>query len=103
MTPRLELPRPEIEDFCRRWKIVRLELFGSVLRDDFRSDSDVDLLVTFTPDCPWSLMDIVAMEQELENLLGRKADLVERQTIEQSKNWIRRREILGTAREYYAA
>ena len=103
MISRLDLPRPAIEGFCRKWRIVRLELFGSVLREDFRPDSDVDLLVTFAPESPWSLMDLVAMEQELGNLLGREVDLIERQCVEQSKNWIRRRAILNTATDYYHA
>ena len=98
-----ELPRQQIEDFCRKWKIVRLELFGSVLREDFRPDSDIDFLITFDPDNHWSLMELVEMEQELSNILGRKADLVERRSIEASHNWIRREDILSSVRDYYAA
>jgi predicted nucleotidyltransferase len=98
-----ELPRQAIEAFCRKWEIVRMELFGSVLREDFRSESDIDFLVTFAPEAEWSLFDLVVMQGELETLLGRKVDLVERRAVEKSTNWIRRQEILGTAREYYAA
>ena len=62
---KIEIPKEKIADFCRKWKIVELSLFGSVLRDDFRPNSDVDLLVTFSPDAEWSLLDHMAMEEEL--------------------------------------
>src|SRR5688572_7479320 len=91
------LPREQLSAFCRRWKLTELALFGSALRDDFRPESDVDLLVTFEPDAPWSLLDLVAMQFELEDIFGRGVDLVERAAIEQSDNWIRRRSILESA------
>ena len=65
-------------DFCQRWRIRDLALFGSALRDDFHADSDLDLLVTFGDDAAWSLLDHVQMEQELSVLLGREVDLVSR-------------------------
>ncbi|HEV2851561.1 MAG TPA: nucleotidyltransferase family protein [Thermoanaerobaculia bacterium] len=101
--PRFPWPLEPIEDFCRRWKIVELAVFGSVLREDFRPDSDVDFLVRFAPDARWSLFDHARMERELEELLGREVDLVSRSAVERSPNWIRREEILGTARTLYAA
>jgi predicted nucleotidyltransferase len=64
--PRIVIPKERIADFCRRWKITELALFGSVLREDFRADSDVDVLVTFAPDATWSPFDHVDMEDELE-------------------------------------
>ena len=94
----LQIPRDKIAEFCRRWKISRLELFGSALRADFRPDSDVDFLVSFAPGSGWSLFDLVEMEMELSQLLGRKADLVPRVSIERSHNWIRRKAILESAR-----
>lgn len=100
---RFPWPLEPIEDFCRRWKIVELAVFGSVLRDDFRPDSDLDFLVRFAPDARWSLFDHSRMERELEELLGREVDLVSRSAVERSRNWIRREEILGTARTLYAA
>jgi len=103
MNDATELPREAIEDFCKKWLITRLELFGSVLREDFHPDSDVDFLVTFDPQSHWSLMDLVTMELELAVIVGRKVDLVCRESVENSHNWIRRKEILGAAREYYAA
>jgi predicted nucleotidyltransferase len=87
----------KIADFCRRWKITELALFGSVLRDDFRPDSDVDILVTFAPDAEWSLFDHVDMEDELEVILGRPVDLVSRRGLEKSRNYLRRRAILESA------
>ena len=103
MPCRVQLPRDAIETFCRKWQIVRLELFGSALREDFRTDSDLDFLVTFAEDAPWSLFDHLRMEEELRALLGREVDLVSRRAIERSQNWIRRQEILGTAEMFYAA
>jgi len=98
-----EIPKEKIADFCRRWKIVEFSLFGSVLRDDFRPDSDVDVLVNFSPDAEWSLLDHMAMEEELSALFGRKVNLVSRRAIERSENYIRRKAILETAQPYYVA
>ena len=90
-------------EFCRRWRIVELAVFGSALRDDFRPDSDIDLLVTFEPDAGWSLLDHARMEEELAALLGRPVDLVSRRAVEGSVNWIRRQAILETVRPLYVA
>lgn len=90
-------------EFCRRWKITELALFGSVLRDDFRPDSDVDVLVTFAPDAQWSLFDHVDMEDELRQILGRSVDLVNRRGIERSRNQHRRRAILESAQVVHVA
>jgi len=81
---KIELPQQIISEFCQKWQISEMCLFGSVLREDFRPDSDIDILV-------------------LENLLGRKVDLLTKKSIEQSHNWIRQREILGTAQVIYVA
>ena len=97
------LPDAQIADFCRRWTIAELALFGSVLREDFVPDSDVDVLVTFAPDAEWTLLDHVQMEEELAALLGRAVDLVSRRGLERSENWIRRNEILTTAQPVYVA
>ena len=101
--PRVPIDREQVEAFCRRWKIVELSLFGSVLRDDFRPDSDVDVLVSFAPDARWTLFDVVAMQDELADILGRRVDFTLRKGIEESANWIRRTEILGTAVPFYVA
>ena len=99
----INLPYEAIADFCRRWKILRLEVFGSVLRDDFRPDSDLDFLVSFAPDSNWSLFDLVRAEDDLSEIVGRKVDLVEREPVERSDNWIRRRAILSAASVLYVA
>jgi len=101
MMPRIAVDQDHIAEFCRRWKIAELAFFGSVLRDDFRPDSDVDVLVTFAPDAEWGLWDAVAMEEELSAILGRKVDLVSRRAVERSDNWIRRRAILSAAEPIY--
>ena len=92
---------PGIQDFCRRWLVRDLALFGSALREDFGAHSDVDMLVTFAPDAAWSLLDHIRMQTELSELLGRAVDLVSRRAIERSANPIRKHEILGTARTVY--
>jgi hypothetical protein len=99
----IALPEVKIGEFCRRWKITELALFGSVLREDFRPGSDIDVLVSFEPRARWSLMDVVEMQDELETILGRKVDLVERSAIERSENYIRRRYILDSAEPVYVA
>ncbi|MGB7416665.1 MAG: nucleotidyltransferase family protein [Thermosynechococcaceae cyanobacterium] len=97
----ISLPQSAIIEFCQQWQITELALFGSVLRDDFRPNSDIDMLVTFSLEAQWSLLDLVKMEYSLEDLLHRKVDLVMKTSIEQSHNWIRRQEILGTAQIIY--
>ena len=100
---RIELPADKLAEFCRRWQIAELAVFGSVLGPDFKSESDVDMLVTFGADARWSLLDHVRMQDELSDLLGRKVDLVSRKGIERSRNYIRRRAILETSEVIYAA
>jgi uncharacterized protein len=100
---RIDFPRDAIADFCRRWQITELALFGSVLRDDFRPDSDVYALATFTPNAPWTLLDHVQLRDELAGIIDRRVDLISRRAVERSENWIRRREILGTAQTLYVA
>lgn len=97
------VPKEKIADFCRRWKISELALFGSVLRADFRPESDIDVLVTFAPDARWTLLDHVDMQDELKALFRRNVDLISRRGIERSRNSIRRKEILESAEVIYAA
>ncbi|MDZ7271656.1 MAG: nucleotidyltransferase domain-containing protein [candidate division KSB1 bacterium] len=103
MPIKFDIPREALADFCRRWRIVELDLFGSALREDFRPDSDVDVLVTFEPDVRWGFSQWLEMARELEALFGRKVDLVERRLIEQSKNYIRRKHILTHLEKVYVA
>jgi len=102
-TKNIHLPPNEMADFCRRWKIAELALFGSVLRDDFGPDSDLDILVTFAPEADWSLFDHLRMEEELKQLLNRKIDLLSRQAVERSHNQPRRQAILDTAQVVYVS
>ncbi|MBI5058438.1 nucleotidyltransferase domain-containing protein [candidate division KSB1 bacterium] len=101
--PRIPVDRAQIEAFCQKWKIIELSFFGSVLRDDFGPDSDVDVLVTFAPKDGWSVFDIMHAEQELSEIIGRRIDLVERSAVEQSRNPIRRRHILANSQRFYVA
>src|SRR5690349_4115157 len=103
LSDKIPIPPKLLAEFCQRWKIRELALFGSVLRDDFRPDSDIDVLVTFTEDADWSLFDHVRIEQELKTLFKREVDLVSRRAIERSPNWIRRKNILNTAQAIYVS
>lgn len=96
----IDIPKNKITDFCRRRKVVELALFGSVLRDDFGPDSDIDVLITFTADCGWSLWDLFDVREELHQMFGRKIDLVEKDAL---RNPFRRHEILNHMEVVYAA
>jgi uncharacterized protein len=96
----VSVPRQQIADFCRRWKVTELSFFGSVMRDDFRPDSDVDVLVTFDPDAGWSLFDLVTMQEELASIVGRKVDLLEEAAL---RNPYRRSTILRSKHILYAS
>jgi predicted nucleotidyltransferase len=100
---RVSIPRQEIAAFCGRWGIVELAIFGSALRDDFRPDSDVDVLVSFQEHARPTLFDMVRMRGELEGIFGRRVDLVSRRGIESSRNQIRKRAILDSAEVVHAA
>ncbi|MEM3421860.1 MAG: nucleotidyltransferase domain-containing protein [Candidatus Hadarchaeum sp.] len=91
------LPREEVAQFCQRWKIKELAVFGSVLREDFGSESDIDIIVTFDSDADWSLLDHIRMQRELQKIFRRDVDLVTKRAVERSQNWLRRKEILKTA------
>jgi predicted nucleotidyltransferase len=97
---RLRVDPAKIDEFCRKWQICELSLFGSALRDDFGPDSDIDLLVVFEAHAEWDLWDITHMEDELQELFGREVDVVEKRAL---KNPFRRYEILTTRQVVYAA
>lgn len=99
MKTKIRIPRKKIAEFSRRWKVTEFSLFGSVLRDDFRPDSDVDVLITFAPGAQISLFDLVQMKLDLEKMFKRPVDVVEKDALE---NPFRRREILKTAKVVYA-
>ena len=101
MTARIAIPTAGIAAFCERWQVTELALFGSVLRDDFRPDSDIDVLVAFSAGARHTLFDMVDMEAELKALFGREVDLVERVGIERSRNHLRRKAVLQSAETIY--
>ena len=100
---KLNVSKETIAEFCRKWRVAELALFGSVLRDDFRPDSEVDVLVTFSPDSDWELEHLLDMKEELETLFGRTVVLVEKRLVEESRNYIRRKHILSHMEAVYAA
>lgn len=104
--PKLAIPLPKdaIRELCRRHGVERLAIFGSVLGAEFREDSDLDFLVRFgsAAEKPW-MAHFLELEDELKALVGRSVDLVDWNGIEQSENWIRRENILGSAQTLYAA
>lgn len=97
----IDWPQEQINRFCQHWLVTELSLFGSILRDDFHRDSDIDLLIAFAEDADWSLFDHIQMQQELEGILHRKVDLISKRAILRSPNPIRRQEILSTAQVVY--
>jgi uncharacterized protein len=101
MIPNLAFSVHEVENFCQRWHVIRFALFGSVLRDDFNSESDVDVLVQFAPNTKISISILLDMEEELEQLFGRAVDLGEWQTVKSDPNYIRRKIILESAKVVY--
>ncbi len=98
----LNLSQRQLVDYCRRWKITELSIFGSVLREDFGPTSDLDVLVSFSADADWSLLDHARMQQELSDLVGREVDLISRRALERSANWLRRDAILQSLQPIYA-
>ena len=85
----------QLADFTRRWQDAELSLFGSILRDDFGPTSDIDVLISFQENAPWSLWDLTAMEDELRAITGRAVDLVEKEGL---RNPFRREQILNTSK-----
>lgn len=99
-TDRLGATPEQIAALCQRWKITEFALFGSILREDFSPDSDVDVLVTFAPSDGWSLFDLMNLQRELEAIMGRPVDLLEKRDL---RNPFRRSEILRTYQVIYAS
>jgi uncharacterized protein len=100
---RLGITVEQLIEFCQRWQIAEIALFGSVLRDDFHPDSDIDILISYQPNAKRGLFRKMSMQEELKLLLNREVDLVSRKAIEQSRNWIRRQNIIGSAEVVYVA
>ncbi len=103
MTTRIKIPSERIVAFCERWSITKLALFGSVLRDDFGPDSDIDVLAEFRKEARHTLFDMDQMEEELEDIFGRDVDLVSWRGVERSPNYLRRKAILQSAELVYGS
>jgi len=99
----IPLPQAQLSEFCQRWHISELALFGSVLRDDFQPSSDIDVLITFAPNAKRGAFVLAQMQEELEAIFEREVDLVSKRAIERSQNPIRRQNILESAQTIYAA
>jgi predicted nucleotidyltransferase len=100
---RLRLSPEQIAAFCQRWQLMELALFGSVLRDDFHADSDIDILISYAPEANHGLLARVRIQRELATLCGREVDVMTKKSIEESRNELRRKEILGSAQVIYVA
>jgi len=102
---RLGMTPPQLMEFCQKWQIAELAVFGSILRDDFRDDgddpSDIDLLYTFSESSSHSLFDVTEIQEELERFCHKKIDFISKKGIERSRNWLRRREILNSGMILY--
>ncbi len=100
MNARIDIPKEEIAAFCQRNHIRCMALFGSVLRDDFTPESDVDVLVDFELD--WTPgLEFITIQDELSEILGRQVDLYTFKGVESSRNWLLREEILSSAEVQY--
>ncbi len=96
----IDIPEDRLAEFSRKWKVTEFALFGSILRDDFGPQSDIDVLVTFHPGAAWSLWDLLDMRDELREMFGREVDLIEKDAL---RNPFRRHEILKSYKVVYAA
>jgi predicted nucleotidyltransferase len=96
---RMEVPQEKISNFCHRWNVVEFAFFGSVLRDDFNINSDIDVLVTFAKEAQISLFDLAQMQIELQEIFNRPVDILEKAAL---RNPFRKRHILATAQVVYS-
>ncbi len=99
----MRIPKAKLTEFCKRWNVSELALFGSVLRADFRPDSDVDVLISFAPHTRVTLFDMAQMQEELKSIFKREVDLVSRRGLEHSRNYLRRKQILDSAQVIHVA
>lgn len=93
----IKIPKAKLAGFCKRWNVSELALFGSALREDFHQDSDIDVLVSFLPGARVTLFDMVRMQDELKAIFGREVDLISKRGLENSRNYLRRKQILDSA------
>jgi predicted nucleotidyltransferase len=101
--PRVDAPREKIVAFCEKWDVREFAFFGSVLTDNFRSGSDIDIFIDFKPGARRTLFDLVSMTDELKDIFGREVDLLTKTGVQQSRNYIRRKAILSSLEVVYAA
>lgn len=99
---RLGVPLNAIAAFCQRWNIVEFAVFGSILRDDFRPDSDIDVLVEFNTEFKRGLIETIQMKEELQEIVNRRVDFIVKKALKRSENWLRREKILASAKIIYA-
>ena len=99
----MRIPKAKLIEFCKRWNVSELALFGSVLRPDFRPDSDVDVLFSFAPQTRVTLFDMAQMQEELKDIFKREVDLVSKRGLEHSRNYLRRKQILDSAQVIHVA
>jgi len=100
---KIRIPKTKIADFCKRWQISEFALFGSVLRPDFSPESDVDILISFLPDAHITLFDMARMQAELQTIFKREVDLISKRGVENSRNYLRRKNILNSAQVIHVA
>lgn len=98
---RLGISLEEIAEFCQRWNIIELALFGSILGDRFHADSDIDILISFNSNARQGLLTLAKIKHELEARIGREVDIALKESLENSENWIRCHEILKNVRVIY--
>ena len=94
---KIKVPKAKIAEFCKRWNISEFAIFGSAIDDGLRPDSDVDVMVSFESDATVSLFEMARMQAELQQIFGREVDLVTRNGVENSRNYLRRKAILQSA------
>ncbi len=100
---KIKIPKAKIAKFCKRWNVSEFAIFGSALHGDFRPDSDVDVMVSFAPKAQVTLFDMVHMQEELKTIFGREVDLVSKQGVLSSRNYLRRKYILDSAQVVHVA
>lgn len=100
MLSNISIDKEQIRKLCDKWKITEFSLFGSVLRKDFGSASDIDVLIVFDENVKWDLFDLVSLQEELKTIFKREIDLVEAGTI---RNPFRRKSIMNNREILYAA
>ncbi len=98
---RLKIEPEQLKEICQQWKIIELALFGSVLKDDFNAQSDIDILVSFDEGTAIAFFDLETIEEQLSMLFNRPVDLVTRKAVQQSHNWIRKQNILSNSQVIY--